>query len=59
MLANVIELPDPPVPFALSPSAPMNNFGEILDNKHYDTISEAGSNLTAEYNRITIIFKNK
>ncbi len=43
----------------VSKYASMNNFGEILDNKHYDTISEAGSNLTAEYNRITIIFKNK
>tara|TARA_R110002124_G_scaffold235122_1_gene400500 strand:+ start:421 stop:567 length:147 start_codon:yes stop_codon:yes gene_type:complete len=39
--------------------APMNDFGEILDNKLYKTMSEAGSNLTAEYNRITIIFKNK
>ena len=43
----------------VSKYAAMNNFGEILDNKYYDTISEAGSNLTAEYNRITIIFKNK
>jgi len=43
----------------VSKYAPMNNFGEILDNKHYDTISEADSNLTEEYNRITIIFKNK
>ena len=36
--------------------APMNGFGEILDNKTYKTMSEADSNLTAEYNKITIIF---
>ena len=36
--------------------APINGFGKILDNKTYKTISEAGSNITAEYNKITIIF---
>jgi len=39
--------------------APMNDFGKILENKTYKTISDAYSNLNAEYNKVTIIFKNK